>query len=133
MNLPKQLIIFDGVCNFCNSTVNFILRHDESGVFKFLPFQSDRAKEILLSLNLSPDYLGSIIYIENGIAYFKSTAALKILKQVGGIYKLLYVFIVVPPFIRHFVYDLIANNRYKLFGKKETCMVPTAEQRSRFL
>jgi predicted DCC family thiol-disulfide oxidoreductase YuxK len=133
MTIPDHLVIFDGVCNFCNSAVNFIIRNDRKAEFHFVPFQSDISKDILRSEKIPLHYFNSIIYVNKGKAYYKSTAVLKILKQLGGLYQLYYIFIIVPPFIRDFFYDRIAKNRYRLFGKREACMVPTPEVRNKFL
>ncbi len=129
----KSIILFDGVCNLCNSSVNFILKHDKKKRFIFTSLQSDVAKEILLQFPTKYLNLDSIILIENGKVYEKSTAALKILKHLYNGYQLLYAFIIIPKFIRDWVYIIIAQNRYKWFGKKEECMLPTSESKSRFL
>jgi len=129
----KSIILFDGVCNLCNSSVNFILKHDKKKRFIFTSLQSDVAKEILLQFPTKYLNLDSIILIENGKVYEKSTAALKILKHLYNGYQLLYAFIIIPKFIRDWVYIIIAQNRYKWFGKKEECMLPTSEIKSRFL
>ena len=129
----KSIILFDGVCNLCNSSVNFILKHDKKKRFIFTSLQSDAAKKILLQFTIKKINLDSIILIENGKVYEKSTAALKILKHLYNGYQLLYAFIIIPKFIRDWVYIIIAQNRYKWFGKKEECMFPTSEIKSRFL
>jgi predicted DCC family thiol-disulfide oxidoreductase YuxK len=130
-----DIILFDGVCNFCNASINFVIRHDKKNIFKFASLQSEIAKTLIPSSALEGEdaHLNSIVYLENGRLYTKSTAVLRILKKLGGFYSLAYAFIVVPPFIRNFVYDSIARNRYKWFGKRENCMVPTAEVRAKFL
>lgn len=133
MRIPYHLVVFDGVCNFCNSMVNFIIRNDKKNIFRFVPFQSDATTELLRSANVPVHYFESVIYVQNGKAYYKTTAILKILKELGGFRQLFYVFIIVPSFIRNFFYDLVGNNRYRLFGKRESCMVPTPEAISRFL
>ena len=129
----KPIIFFDGVCNLCNSSVQFILKKDVNNVFLFSSLQSDAAKDILLQYNLENFDLSSIILLENGVIYQKSTAILKIAKRLKGIYKYTYVFIIVPKFIRDSVYSLIAKKRYKWFGKRDSCMVPTKEIKFRFL
>ena len=131
--MPDHLVIFDGVCNFCNATVNFIIRNDKKDAFRFVPFQSNKVQELLRSINIPGHYFESIIYINNGKAYYKTTAILKILRQLGGLYRLFYAFIIVPPFIRNFFYDLLANSRYRFFGKRDVCMVPAPEVRNKFL
>jgi len=129
----NSIILFDGFCNLCNSSVNFILKHDKKKKFIFTSLQSDATKEILLQFTIKKINLDSIILIENGKVYEKSTAALKILKHLYDGSQLLYAFIVLPKFIRDWVYTIIAQNRYKWFGKKEQCMIPTEEIKSRFL
>ena len=129
----KPIIFFDGVCNLCNSSVQFILKKDTNNVFLFSSLQSDAAKDILLQYNIENFDLNSIILVENGIIYQKSTAILKIAKRLNGISKYAYVFIIIPKFIRDGIYSLIAKNRYKWFGKRDSCMLPTAALKLRFL
>ena len=127
------IILFDGVCNLCNSSVQFVIKHDPDAVFKFASLQSDAGQKLLHKYNLTANNFNSFVLIEDNTAYTKSTAALKVAKQLAGLTKLLYGFIIVPPFIRNAVYNLIANNRYKWFGKKEECMLPSPLLQSRFL
>lgn len=132
--MPFQpIILFDGVCNFCNSAVNFVIERDQKSALRFAPLQSVFAKGILTNHHLSAEDFSTFLFIENDKVYTKSTAALKVCKYLKGFWPLLYGFIIVPNFIRNGVYDFVAKNRYKWFGKKEVCMVPTAEVRSRFL
>lgn len=135
MKLPenKSLILFDGVCNLCNSSVNFIIKHDPKELFLFASLQSDAAKEILLQLNEEKIKMDSILLIEEGEIFEKSSAALRISKKLNKGFKLLYIFIVLPKPIRNFVYDYIAKNRYKWYGKKDSCMIPTPELKQRFI
>ena len=114
----KSILLFDGVCNLCNASVNFIIKHDKKAHFKFASLQSDAAKELLLQYKAKKIKMDSIILIENGTFYKKSTAALIISKKLNGGFKILYVFIIIPTFIRDWVYNYIAKNRYKWFGKK---------------
>lgn len=129
----KSIILFDGVCNLCNSSVIFILKHDKKEQFLFSSLQSEQAKNILLQITTENLNLDSIILIEKRIIYEKSTAALKIFKELNNGYKLLYSFIIIPKFIRDFAYDYISKNRYKWFGKKEHCMIPSSKIKNRFL
>ena len=129
----KSIILFDGVCNLCNASVKFIIKHDKKAQFLFASFQSDAAKEILLQFNLKNLNEKSVILIETGKVYDKSTAALKIAKQLKGGFKLLYGFIFVPKFLRDWVYNFLANHRYNWFGKRESCMVPSPELKNKFL
>jgi len=129
----KSIILFDGVCNLCNSSVQFIIKRDKKQRFLYASLQSDAAQSILLQFQLKNNDFNSIILVENEKIYKKSTAILKITKDLNSIWKLGYVFIIIPKFIRDFVYTIVAINRYKWFGKKETCMVPTKELAIRFL
>jgi predicted DCC family thiol-disulfide oxidoreductase YuxK len=132
-NLNKPVILFDGVCNLCNASVQFIIKRDSKKSFMFSSLQSDAAQAILLQYNLENLDFNTIILIEGGVVYDKSTAILKIIRRLSGFYKLGYIFIIVPKFIRDFVYKIISNNRYKWFGKRATCMIPTEELKLHFL
>ncbi|MCX6160803.1 MAG: thiol-disulfide oxidoreductase DCC family protein [Ignavibacteriae bacterium] len=128
-----SLILFDGVCNFCNSSVNFVIDRDKENIFKFASLQSDTGQKILRDNNLPLNEFNTFLLMERGLLYTKSTAAIKVTRYLGGAWKLLYVFIIIPPVIRNFFYDLIARNRYKWFGKKDSCRIPTPEERAKFL
>jgi len=127
------IILFDGVCNFCNSSVNFIIRHDKKQRCKFAALQSDVGKMLSQKHGIDQSKIDSIILVENGNVYIKSSAILRITKNLNLLYPLLYGFIIIPKFIRDGVYDFIARNRYKWFGKKEACMIPSPEIKSRFI
>lgn len=129
--MANPIILFDGVCNFCNSSVNFIIEHDQKGYFKFAPLQSEIGKSLIEKFGLNE--VDSIILVEDDKAYTHSTAALKFIKHLDGIWSWAYIFIIIPRPIRDFFYKLFAANRYRLFGKKDVCMMPTPEIRSRFL
>jgi predicted DCC family thiol-disulfide oxidoreductase YuxK len=133
MQTQYPIILFDGVCNFCNNTVNFVLKNDKKGDIKFAPLQSEAAIKLLQHYGLPSTDMKSFIFIENEIVYSKSTAALKVCKHLKGLWPLVYGFIVIPLFIRDGLYNWIAKNRYKWFGKKEICMVPTPNQKAKFL
>ena len=133
MNLDKPIILFDGECNLCNASVQFIIQRDSKECFLFSSLQSDAAQAILLQYNLENLDFNTIILLEDGIIYDKSTAILKIIRRLSGFYKLGYIFIAVPKFIRDFVYKIISKNRYKWFGKRDSCMIPTEELKLRFL
>ncbi|MBK8466853.1 MAG: thiol-disulfide oxidoreductase DCC family protein [Chloracidobacterium sp.] len=128
----SSIVLFDGVCNFCNDAVNFIIRHDRAGRFKFAPLQSEIGQALRAKYGIGEN-VDSIVLIEDDHAFTHSTAGLRIAKGLGGIMSAAYVFIIVPTVIRDFFYKTFANNRYRLFGKKEVCMIPTAEVRERFL
>ena len=130
----KKIILFDGVCNLCNSAVQYVIEHDKNDVFMFAALQSDIGKKLMKERGIDASQIDSIILIEQGVAYYtKSTAALKIARSFGGIWQLAGVFQWIPEKIRDWVYVYIANNRYKWYGKKEACMVPTPELKTKFL
>ncbi len=128
-----QLVIFDGVCNLCNSTVLFIIKRDRHKRFSFTPYQSSVAHNILQQYGLPATDQSTVVYVKNGVPCFKSKAVLEILRDLGCCWNLLYILIVIPPVIRDFAYDIIAKNRYGVFGKRESCMIPTSELMDRFL
>jgi predicted DCC family thiol-disulfide oxidoreductase YuxK len=132
-DIPLRLIIFDGVCNLCNGAVQFVITHDPAAAFTFTALQSDTGQQILRDYDLPSINFESFIYIRNGILYQRSTAALYVLKDLGGIWGMLYAFIIIPRPIRDAVYDLVARYRYRIFGKRETCMIPTPDLKKRFL
>ena len=129
----KPIILFDGVCNLCNSSVQFVIQHDRANKFLFAALQSQTGQALLQQYNLPQQGFDSFVLIQNEKVFLKSTAALHVAKQLNGPAKLLYGFIIVPAFIRNTVYNFIAKNRYKWFGKKESCMMPTPTLQSRFL
>ena len=129
----KSIIFFDGVCNLCNNSVKFIIKRDKHKRFLYASLQSDAARDILLQFKIKNSNLDSIILLENGKFYQKSTAILKIAKQLNGLWKLNYGFLIIPKLMRDFIYDIIAKNRYKWFGKREFCMLPTGDMKLRFL
>lgn len=128
-----SIILFDGVCNLCNSSVQFVIKHDKQKQFVFASLQSDAGQNLLKQYQLPTQNFNSFILIQNEKVFIKSTAALMVAKQLSGLTKLLYGFIIVPAFIRNAVYNFIAKNRYKWFGKKDSCMIPTPDLKARFL
>jgi len=132
-NLKRDIILFDGVCNLCNRLVKFIIHRDYRARFRFATLQSIRGQQLIMDGKYSACIFNSVIYIKNERYYFKSSAILHILFELGGMWKILYAFIILPSFIRDFVYELIAKKRYRIFGKRSTCMVPTVEILDRFL
>ncbi|HLD52509.1 MAG TPA: thiol-disulfide oxidoreductase DCC family protein [Sediminibacterium sp.] len=128
----NPVILFDGVCNLCNSSVQFVIKHDPKRQFRFASIQGDYGQQVLKQFHLPPDSLNSFILLKDNQIYTHSTGALKVAKQLSGAWPLLYVFIIIPPFIRNAVYQFIANNRYKWFGKKESCAIPSPELKSLF-
>ncbi len=136
LNLPpnKKIIVFDGVCNLCDSAVQFVIQHDKKDVFRFVALQSELGIEILKHIGINPKNIDSIILYEPGIAYYyKSSAALEIAKSLGGFFHFGTIFRIIPTGISNQLYDYIAKNRYKWYGKKESCMIPTKELQSKFL
>lgn len=129
----SAVILFDGVCNFCNGAVNFIIARDKAGYFKFAPLQSEVGERLLAENGIDKIETDSVVLIEDGKVYTYSTAALRVARKFDGIWSWAYAFIVVPKPVRDFFYRLFAKYRYKLFGKKDECMLPTPEIRARFL
>ncbi|AGB14833.1 hypothetical protein Halru_0187 [Halovivax ruber XH-70] len=127
------VVLFDGVCNLCNGFVQFIAPRDDEGEFYFASLQSDVGRELLSKHDLPTDELESIVLVEGEAAYVKSGAVLRIASRLGGLYRLLSPFRYVPRVLRDTVYDLVANNRYRLFGKKDRCEIPEGDVGARFL
>ena len=132
-NEEHKILLFDGVCNLCNGSINFVIKHDNKDVFRFTALQEEPGKSLLKQYKIDPKEIDSIVLIENGKAYVKSTAALRAARHLNGGCPLLYGFIIIPAIIRNFVYDFIAKNRYKWYGKKDSCMIPTPTLKSKFL
>ncbi|MEM6644477.1 MAG: DCC1-like thiol-disulfide oxidoreductase family protein [Bacteroidota bacterium] len=133
LEISETILFFDGVCNLCNSSVQFVLKRDSSKIFKYASLQSRLAKELLpehLSDSSEPK---SLVLYENQKFYTKSTAALRVAKRLDALWSMFSIFLVIPVFIRDGVYDFIARNRYRWFGKKDQCMIPKPEYRERFL
>lgn len=126
------VILFDGVCNLCSGAVQFIIRRDTAARYRFASLQSVAAKSLLKDFNISEE-LKTFILIENNQVYKRSTAALRVARHLTGAWPLLYGFIIIPAFMRDAVYDWIGRNRYRWFGKKEECMIPSPSIQSRFL
>ena len=129
----KQIILFDGVCNFCNFWVNFVNKRDNRDMFRFAPLQSDVAKVMLSKFKLDDLVRESVILVSGENIYSKSTAALKIAKGLSGTVKVLYPLIIFPKFFRDVIYEFVARNRYKIFGKRDSCRIPTEEEKLKFL
>ncbi len=127
------VVLFDGVCNLCTTTVQFLIRRDPEGLFRFAPLQSDVAQELLAERGLADHDLDSIVLIEGNETYVKSDAAIRIGVLLGGVYRLLGPTKYLPRLLRDAVYDLVATYRYRVFGKRDRCMMPTEENKRRFL
>lgn len=131
--MNQQIILFDGVCNFCDASINFVIDRDPEGRFKYASLQSSVGEQLLTKFGLDTTDYDSFVLVDGDRFYTKSSAALRVAKQLGGLWNLLYVFMIIPKFIRDSVYSLIAKNRYKWFGKKDECMIPSPEVRARFI
>ncbi len=128
-----SVILFDGYCNLCSGVVQFVIKKDQKGIFKFASLQSDFAKAVLKTNGLIDNQLDSFVLIQKGIPFTMSTAALKVARQLSGFYPLLYAFIIVPEFIRNFIYKTVAKYRYKWFGKTESCWLPPISVKEKFI
>ncbi|MDT8347802.1 MAG: thiol-disulfide oxidoreductase DCC family protein [Flavobacteriaceae bacterium] len=128
-----NIVIFDGVCNFCDRSVQFILKHDNKDRYRFVPFQQPIGEMLLKKYGIDPVTIDSIVLIENQQAHNKSTAILKITRCMSGLWPLMYAFIILPKWFRDPIYEWIGRNRYRWFGKKESCMIPSPEVRAKFL
>jgi predicted DCC family thiol-disulfide oxidoreductase YuxK len=136
LNLPKniKIILFDGVCNLCNTAVQFIIKHDKNDVFRFVAIQTTLGQEILNYIGIDSTKIDSIVLYEPGLAYYyKSDAALQIAKNLDGLFSLALILKILPTGLRNQLYDYIAKNRYKWYGKKESCMIPSSTLENKFL
>ena len=127
------VVLFDGVCNFCNATINFVIEHDRAGYFQFAPLQSEIGERLMTEHGIDRIETDSVILVEDDKAYLHSDAALRIARKLDGIWSWAYAFRVVPRFIRDAAYKVFARHRYRLFGRQDACMMPTPEIRARFL
>jgi predicted DCC family thiol-disulfide oxidoreductase YuxK len=132
-NPDSKIILFDGVCNFCNYWVNFIIDRDKHNLFKFAALQSEKGEELIDKFGLPKGDFDSFILISEDNVYKKSSAAFEILKYLNGWIKIIYPLKYLPVQITDFFYDLVAKNRYNIFGKKESCRIPTKEEKDKFL
>ena len=133
IKMSQSIILFDGVCNFCNYWVNFIIDHDKQNNFKFAALQSEKGRELLDKFNLPKDDFDSFVLVSQNKVYKKSSAAFEIAKHLNGWPKIFAPLRILPVTLTNFFYDLIAKNRYKFFGKKEACRIPTKAEKSKFL
>ena len=133
MHSSYPVLLFDGVCNFCNDSVNLIIKLDKKAVFKFAALQSETGRRLLDSHGHHSKELNSVILICDGNLYTKSDVTLQVFKHLGGFWRFLRIFTIIPRPIRNAIYDFIARNRYNWFGKKDACMIPTPDVRARFL
>ena len=129
----QSILLFDGVCILCINSVNFIIKRDSKEKFKFTTLQSESGQALLKKFGLPTNDFNSIVFISRGKYFLKSTAVLHVLKELGGVWKLCYVFIIFPRPFRDFIYRIIANTRYRIFGKRDICIIPTPETKQKFL
>jgi len=131
--MERAIIFFDGVCNLCNASVQFVIKRDVKNYFMFSALQNEHAKQHLMEFRISPLDSNTILLLENGKLYTRSTAALRITRQLSGLWPMCYGLIIIPAFIRDAVYKTISKYRYKIWGRSETCMVPSPELKAKFL
>jgi len=130
----KKIILFDGVCNLCNGAVQFVIKRDKKDMFRYAALQSEIGEKLVKERGIDTAKMDSIILVDPGVAYYtKSDAALEIAKGFGGLWFLFQVFKWIPTSLRNFIYDIVARNRYRWFGKKDQCMIPTPELQAKFL
>ncbi len=136
LDLPKnkKIILFDGVCNLCESSVQFVIKHDTKDQFRFVALQSELGQQILNHIGVNPKNIDSVVLYEPGISYYyKSNAAIQIARHLGGLFHFGTVFRIIPTGLRNMLYDYVASNRYQWYGKKESCMLPSPELKAKFL
>jgi predicted DCC family thiol-disulfide oxidoreductase YuxK len=131
--LDKPILLFDGVCNFCNSSVQTLISMDKSSHFRLASLQSEVGQTLLKKFNLPTKELNTVVLIDKNKVYLRSDVPLEVMRQLGSAWQIFYIFKIVPRFLRDAVYNFIASNRYRWFGKEEACMIPSAEVRQRFL
>ena len=129
----QPILLFDGVCNLCNGAVQFVIKNDKKNQFHFATLQSEVGAALLKVYSLPRDVLDTFVVITKNNVLTRSTAALEVAKTIGGLWTLAYIFIIIPKFIRDAIYNWVARSRYRWFGKKDSCMIPTPELRERFL
>jgi predicted DCC family thiol-disulfide oxidoreductase YuxK len=129
----RKVILFDGVCNLCNSSVNFVIDRDKKNVFSFASLQSEAARELMKETGMPYTDMESVVLVDGKQTYFKSDAVIRICQILGGAWKVFSIFKVLPRSLRDLLYDLVAKNRYAIFGKRDTCRVPTPELQGKFL
>jgi len=129
----EKILLFDGICNLCSGIVFFVIKRNSRGNIRFASLQSEKAGQYLAKFKLDPDKIKTFVLIEYESFYLKSDAALRLFKGLDGFWSVLYIFILLPKSLRDLIYDIVAGNRYRLFGKKEKCMVPTPDIRNRFI
>ena len=131
--IPDNLVLFDGVCNLCNALVQFVIRHDPKAKFRFAAIQSDIGRTIFQKYGMDPADLQTFVFISDNQIFLRSSAAIAVISRFGGAWRMCAIFWLIPRFVRDAVYSAIAKNRYRWFGRKETCMIPTPGIEKRFL
>lgn len=129
----KPILLFDGVCNLCNGFVQFVIKRDPEGIFRFASLQSEIGQTLLAQAQMPTKEISTVVLYEGGKFYTHSDVGLRVFRKMGGAWSLLYGLMIIPKFIRDGIYNWIARNRYRWFGKRESCMIPTPELKSRFL
>ncbi len=132
-SITPSVILFDGVCNLCNGFVQFVIQRDPDAHFHFAALQSEAGQALLKEHDLSTDRIDTVVLVENGKAYLRSDAALRVAGGLGGLWSMTQIFFIIPRSIRNLIYDFVAARRYRWFGEKDQCMIPTPELRARFL
>lgn len=133
IQIPNNLVLFDGVCNLCTASVQFIIRHDREAIFRFASIQSEIGKEICRSQGLDPADVRTFVLVSNGKTLVRSDAAIEVASSLGGAWRLLTIFRLVPRVARDWIYAMLARNRYRWFGRTDACMIPSPEVKDRFL
>jgi predicted DCC family thiol-disulfide oxidoreductase YuxK len=133
MALKRRILLFDGVCNLCDGLVQFTIKRDSRKIFLFAALQSKSGREILTQYHLPTESLDTFVFVDGDKCFTKSSAGLNVLRLLGGIWSLFYVFILVPAPLRDWIYDRLAKTRYRIFGKKDQCLIPSPELKERFL
>ena len=132
-DINSPILLFDGVCNLCNASVQWVIRRDPKGIFRFAPLQSETGQSLLRQSGLSSEHFDTVVLVDGDRIFTRSDAALEIARRIGGVWSLLAVFRRVPRPIRNAVYDWISRHRYRWFGKTEACMIPRPEWKKRFV
>jgi predicted DCC family thiol-disulfide oxidoreductase YuxK len=133
MSSEPNILLFDGYCNLCNGLVKFVIKRDTRNRILFTPLTSEKGKLMLAEAGLEVNNSDTVVFFSEGKYFIKSMAILKLMKTIGGGWKIFYSFIVIPRFLRDFIYDIIARNRNRIFGKSETCLIPDSKTANRFM
>jgi len=132
-DIKSPILLFDGVCNLCNASVQWVLKRDRKGIFKFAALQSETGQRLLQQFGFSQENFDTVVLVDGEKVFTRSDAPLEIARRLGGLWSLFFVFKIIPRFLRDAVYNWVARNRYRWFGRKEECMLPRPEWKNRFL